>query len=214
MSNFLEEHEPDQNNPYEMHTPKIVSADVDGSMMAKAGSMVSYKGDLSFTGKASAEGGVLGFMKEAATSEGSPVMEIEGTGRVHLADYGKRIQLVDLDENDQITVNGDDVLAFGPTIDYEINTMSGLSGAQSGGLVNVFLSGPGVVAITTHGDPLVLEPPVKTDPAATVAWDGSLEPSTDIDTGISDIVGQSSGETFQMKFEGDGFVIVQSVEEM
>lgn len=213
--NFLEKHKPEQNNRYEMHTAKIVSANVDGSMMAKAGSMIAYEGELSFTGKASAEGGVLGFVKEAATSEGSPVMEIEGTGKVYLADHGKRIQLINLGENDQITVNGDDVLAFGPDVDYEVNTMSGISGASAGGLVNVFLSGPGIAAITTHGDPIVLEPPVKTDPAATVAWDGDLKPKTDIDTGLKDVVGQSSGETFQMKFEGeDGFVIVQSVEEM
>ena len=71
-----------------------------------------------------------------------------------------------------------------------------------------------MVAITTHGDPMVLAPPVKTDPDATVAWSSNLSPSISSDRSISDSIGQSSGETYQMAFDGQqGFVVVQPYEE-
>lgn len=215
MSNeFLQNYSPSENTNFQLETPRIMSAMVNDTLTAKAGSMVAYEGELSFTGKASAEGGIKGFVKEMATSESSPVMKVEGDGKVYLADQEKKIQLIELDKGDEITVNGEDVLAFEDTVDYEIKTMDGLSGMSSGGLVNVFLSGPGVVAITTYGEPKVLEPPVKTDPEATVAWSGNLNPNTNIDTGLKDVVGQSSGETFQLDFsDEDGFVVIQSREE-
>jgi uncharacterized protein (AIM24 family) len=107
------------------------------------------------------------------------------------------------------------VLAFEDDIDYEIGTIGSLGGASAAGLTNVFLSGPGMIAITTHGDPLVLHPPVRTDPSATVAWSGDLTPSINSDRSLSDSIGQSSGETYQMDFDGDsGFVVVQPFEEL
>jgi uncharacterized protein (AIM24 family) len=81
-------------------------------------------------------------------------------------------------------------------------------------LTNVFLSGPGTVAITTHGDPLVLEPPVRTDPHATVAWSADCSPSIERNRSLSDLVGQSSDERYQMAFDEGGFVVVQPFEEV
>jgi uncharacterized protein (AIM24 family) len=195
-------------NSYTLHAP------VDGSLVAKAGSMIAYSGDLSFTGKSSAEGGLTGFIKDAATGEGTPVMNVEGTGSVYLADHQKKVQILTLDEDEAITVNGEDILAFEPGVSYEIDKMDSLAGAFAGGFTNVFLRGPGTVALTTHGDPLVLSPPVTTDPSATVAWSG-VSPDVEVNKNLSDVVGQESGERFQMNFHGgDGFVIVQPYEEM
>jgi uncharacterized protein (AIM24 family) len=59
----------------------------------------------------------------------------------------------------------------------------------------------------------VLEPPVSTDPSATVAWTGT-SPDVEVNRNLSDMVGQESGERFQMNFDGeDGFVVVQPYEE-
>lgn len=198
---------------FELENKRLLDAAVDGMVYAKAGAMVAYSGDLSFTGRASAEGGVLGFVKEAATGEGTPIMEVEGQGNVYLADQGKKVQILSLDADDEITVNGDDVLAFDAEVNYEIRTIDSVAGASAGGLTNVFLQGPGDVAITTHGDPIVLTPPVNTDPSATVAWSG-VSPSATVDASVSDVVGQSSGETFQLEFAGgEGAVVVQPFEE-
>ena len=198
---------------FQLENSYTLDVTVDGSVMAKAGSMIAFTGDLSFTGQASAEGGITGFIKEAATGEGTPVMTVEGEGHVYLADREKKVQILELAATDSITVNGEDVLAFEDRLSYEISSIDSLAGSFAGGFTNVYLEGPGYVALTTHGDPLVLEPPVTTDPSATVAWSGT-SPDVQVNTNLSDMVGQESGERFQMNFEDQaGFVLVQPFEE-
>ena len=139
---------------------------------------------------------------------GTPILEADGTGRLYIAEQSKKIQILDLDADEALSVNGDDVLAFESSVEYEINTVSSLSGMAAGGLTNVYLSGPGEVAISTHGDPLVITPPVSTDPDATVAWSAHLSPSFEMNKRFE--IGQTSGEAIQMEFTGsDGFVVVQ-----
>ena len=175
---------------------RLLDITLDGTAMVKAGSMVGYTGEVTFTGKSSAEGGLTGFIKEAVSSEGTPVMEAEGEGHLYVAEQGKKVQ----------------ILAFESSIDYEINTIGSVSEAAAGGLTNVYLTGPGQIAISTHGDPLVLEPPVTTDPDATVAWSATLSPSIGTNKKIE--IGQTSGEAIQMNFTGsDGFVVIQPYEE-
>jgi len=197
---------------FQRENKRLLDIPVDGTVMVKAGSMIGYTGDLTFTGKSSAEGGLTGFVKEAVSSEGTPIMEAEGQGHLYVADQGKKVQILDLGEGEAISVNGTDILAFESTVDYEISTIGGLSEAAAGGLTNVYLSGPGEVAITTHGDPLVLSPPVVTDPDATVAWSTDCSPSVGTNKTIE--IGQTSGESIQMVFTGsDGFVVIQPHEE-
>lgn len=216
VDDFVRSNAPDESREqFELENSKLLDIDVDGTVMAKVGTMIAFTGDLSFTGKTSAEGGITGFIKEKASSEGTPVMEIEGQGHVYVADDEKRIQILDLDEGESISVNGNDVLAFDSGVEYSLGTIGSIGAATAGGLTNVFLTGPGQVAITTHGDPLVLSPPVKTDPEATVAWSGDLSPSISSDRSLGDAIGRSSGETYQMSFEGgEGFVVVQPFEEV
>jgi len=215
LDDFVSENAPDESRDrFELENSKLLDIDVDGTVMTKAGSMIAYEGDLSFTGKSSAEGGLTGFLKNQVSSEGTPVMEVEGQGHVYVAEQGKKIQILELGDGESISVNGNDVLAFENSVEYTIGTIGSVGGASAAGLTNVFLSGPGMVAITTHGDPLVLEPPVRTDPDATVAWSSDLSPSIKTDRSLSDAIGQSSGETYQMAFEGSsGFVVVQPYEE-
>ncbi|WP_232688826.1 AIM24 family protein [Halobacterium zhouii] len=214
VDQFTAEHAPTETDaPFQLENKYTLDVAVDGEVTAKAGSMIAFTGDLSFTGRSSAEGGVKGFLKQAATGEGTPVMAVEGQGHAYFADHEKKIQLLELDADDSITVNGEDVLAFESDVSYEIASMDSLAGAFAGGFTNVYLEGPGYVAITTHGDPIVLEPPVSTDPSATVAWSGTT-PNVEVNRSLSDMVGQESGERYQMQFpEGDGFVVVQPYEE-
>jgi len=216
LEDFVQTNAPSEGRErFELENSKLLDVDVDGAILAKAGTMVAFEGDLSFTGKASAEGGVKGFLKEKVTSEGTPVMRVEGQGSVYLADQEKRVQLLSLDDGEAISVNGNDVLAFEDRVSYEIRTIGSIGGASAAGLTNVFLTGPGTVAITTHGDPLVLTPPVKTDPHATVAWSADLSPSVEANRSLGDYIGSSSNERYQLAFEGAaGFVVVQPYEEV
>jgi len=214
IDQFKSQHAPTESDEtFQLENSYTLDVAVDGTVKAKAGSMIAHTGDLSFTGQASAEGGITGFIKEAATNEGTPVMEIEGDGHVYLADDEKKVQVLRLGDGDAITVNGEDVLAFESGVSYEISTIDSLAGSFAGGFTNVYLEGPGYVALTTHGDPMVLEPPVSTDPSATVAWSGT-SPDVDVNASLSDMIGQESGERFQMNVAGDGgFVVVQPYEE-
>ncbi len=75
-----------------------------------------------------------------------------------------------------------------------------------------------MLAITSHYDPLTLrvtpELPVFTDPNATIAWSGNLTPEFKTDISFKTFLGRGSGESLQMKFQGDGFVVVQPYEEI
>jgi len=213
LDEFTRSNAPDADGTgFQKANNRLLRIPISGTVMVKAGAMVAYTGDLTFTGRASAEGGVTGIVKEAVSGEGTPIMEAEGEGQLYAAEQSKKVRVLDLDDGESISVNGNDVLAFDAGVDYEINTVGSLSGMAAGGLTNVFLTGPGEVAISTHGDPLVLTPPVFTDPDATVAWSANLSPS--IETNKLVEIGQTSGESLQMEFTGpDGFVVVQPHEE-
>ena len=142
VSQFTSEHGPtDSDEQFQLENKYLLEVAVDGSVITKAGSMVAFTGDLSFTGSASAEGGITGFLKEAATGEGTPVMTVEGHGDVYLADQQKKIQVLHLGADDAITVNGEDVLAFENRVEYEISTIDSLAGSFAGGFTNVYLEG-------------------------------------------------------------------------
>jgi uncharacterized protein (AIM24 family) len=93
-----------------------------------------------------------------------------------------------------------------------------IAGMMAGGLFSVRLTGTGMVALTTHGEPLTLRvtpnDPVSTDPNATVAWSENLTPELKTDISFKTLLGRGGGETFQMLFRGDGFVVVQPYEEV
>ncbi|WP_439025427.1 AIM24 family protein [Haloarchaeobius sp. DT45] len=214
LEQFTRENAPKEGGDgFQLENGKLLDVALDGSVMAKAGSMVAYEGDISFDRKSA--GGLTGMIKKAATGEGSVMMEATGRGNLYLADQGKKVQILSLDPGEEISVNGNDVLAFESSVGWDIKTIDSIAGAATGGLFNVYLEGPGNVAITTHGEPLVLETPVTTDPDATVAWSSAVSPGVKTDRSIKGFLGKSSGETYQLDFASPGgFVIVQPYEEV
>ncbi|MBU9720952.1 MULTISPECIES: AIM24 family protein [Bacillaceae] len=204
------------NDFFELETPRILEVNLSDMVWAKLGSMVSYNGNIKFERERVLEHGVGRMFKKAFTGEGTSLMKAKGRGQLYLADQGKMITILELN-NDEITVNGNDLLAFEPGIEWDIKLMKKIAGMMSGGLFNVTLKGRGLVAITSHFEPLTLKVrpgiPVMTDPQTTVAWSGHLQPEIRTDISFRTFLGRGSGESFQMEFSGDGFVIVQSVEE-
>jgi uncharacterized protein (AIM24 family) len=156
-------------------------------------------------------------LKRAVSGEGTRLTKAEGQGVLYLADQGKKVTILDL-AGQTIFVNGNDILAFQQEIQWDIKLMRKVAGMLAGGLFNVKLSGNGLIALTTHYDPLTLivrpDTPVITDPNATVAWSGSLTPEFKTDISLRTFIGRGSGESIQMVFQGQGFVVVQPQEEV
>src|SRR6187551_685157 len=115
------------------------------TVQARLGSMVAYQGDVTFEHAGS--GGLGRMLKKAVTGEGSQLMKVTGTGEVFLADQAQDIHLIYL-ENDFITVNGPNLLAFDSGIEWDIKRVEGAGSMMGGqGLYNLALHGTGWVAI-------------------------------------------------------------------
>lgn len=202
---------------FELESPRLLEINLNGRVWTKMGSMVAYVGAMKFTREGMLEHGVGKFFKKALSGEGARLTKAEGEGRLYLADTGKKVQILDL-AGETIFVNGNDLLAFEDGIEWDISFMKKLSAMMAGGLFNVRLSGHGMIAITTHYEPLTLMvtpgAPVITDPNATVAWSGNLSPEFRTDVSLKTFFGRGSGESIQMQFQGDGFVVVQPYEEI
>jgi uncharacterized protein (AIM24 family) len=202
---------------FELESSHMLEVKLNGRVWAKAGSMVAYHGAVKFIRQGMMEQGLGNLLKKAISGEGTQMMKMEGQGRVYVADSGKKITLLRL-TGDSIFVNGNDILAYEDGIDSQITMMRKVAGMLSGGLFNMRLSGSGVVAITSHYEPLTLRvapnAPVFTDPNATVAWSGNLSPDIVTDISIGTFFGRGSGESVQLKFAGDGWVVVQPYEEV
>lgn len=219
LHDFLEKTKEDElkNDFFELETERVLEVNLNGLVWSKMGAMISYTGDIKFEREKILEHGIGKMFKKALTGEGTALMKAEGRGKLYLADQGKKIILFDL-KNDSICVNGNNLLAFEPTVTWDIRLMRRVAGMMSGGLFNVLIEGEGKVAITTHFEPLTLKVtpgnPILTDPNATVAWSGNLMPEIKTDMTLRTFVGRGSGESIQMLFEGEGFVIVQPFEEI
>jgi uncharacterized protein (AIM24 family) len=202
---------------FELETPRMLEVNLQGQVWAKAGAMVSYRGQIKFEREGVLEHGIGKLFKKALSGEGTSLMKANGNGKLYLADQGKKISILKL-QSDSIYVNGNDLLAFEPGLDWDIKMMRKVAGMLSGGLFNVRIEGTGLVAITSHYEPLTLlvnsGQPVYTDPNATVAWSGNLQPEFVTDVSLKTFLGRGSGESVQMKFEGEGFVVVQPFEEV
>ena len=202
---------------FEQEGDRLLEVNLDGMVWTKAGSMVSYLGDVKFTREGVLEHGVGRLLKKAVSGEGTRLTKAEGKGALYLADAGKKISILNL-EGEALVVNGNDVLAFESSLQWDIKVMKKIGAMMAGGLFNVRFEGSGMLAITSHYDPLTLkvtpDKPVITDPNATVAWSGSLEPEFKTDISLKTFLGRGSGESFQMLFRGEGFVVVQPYEEM
>lgn len=205
---------------FELESDRLLEVNLQGEMWTKTGSMVAYLGAIRFTREGILEHGLGKFLKRAVSGEGTQLTKAVGQGKLYLADDAKKISILKL-ANEAIFVNGNDVLAFEPALKWDVTLMRSIAGMFGGGLFNVRFEGTGMLAITTHYDPLVLEvrpgQPVFTDPNATVAWSGCLTPHIHTDVSMKTFLGRGSGESVQLRFEAvggaAGFVLIQPKEE-
>ena len=201
---------------FELENDKMLEVKVRGRVWSKLGAMVAYSGNLSFKREGMLDGGIMKALVRAVTSEMEPLAKIEGQGVAYLADQAKEITVLKL-TGDAVNVAGHALLAFEDTVQHKITMHRSAAGMVSGGLFSVRLSGQGMLALLSHGRPLTLRvtggETVYTDPNATIGWSENLSPQLRVDSSLKTIFGRGGGETFQMAFQGEGFVIVQPYEE-
>jgi uncharacterized protein (AIM24 family) len=199
--------------PFSLQNSKLLKVELANvTIQSKLGSMVAYQGDVSFEHAGS--GGIGKMLKKAVTSEGTKLMKISGTGEVFLADTAQDVHLIKL-ENDKITANGANVLAFDAGIEWDIKRVEGASSALAGGLYNMELTGTGYVALISDGPPVLLQVDGQqtfADPQAAITWSSGVSTSIKTDVNLKTLTGRGSGETIQVGFSGSGWLLVQPSE--
>ena len=207
---FTEYQENPSADPFVLQNKKMLKISMQyGPVWARTGSMVAYQGDVRFENTGS--GGLNKMLKSAVTGEGVKVMRCTGSGELFVADLASEIQVFYL-ENDMVSVNGNNVLAFSSSIEWDIHRVQARGGMMAGGLFNVSLRGTGYVAVTTKGDPVALDvagSPTFADAQAVVLWTSGVQMDIRVDTGgLGSMIRGGTGETFQMAFGGQGLSLI------
>jgi uncharacterized protein (AIM24 family) len=202
--------------PFTLKNSRLLQVDLNGqSILARAGSMVAYDGQIKFDKAIIGNEGVFGALKRKATGEGMALMTTSGNGRVYFAQNAAEILIIPL-QNEKMWVESSVLLAFDNSL--KTNTVfAGLRGATSGqGLFTTTVEGTGNVAILSHGTAIELEVspsyPLQVDPDAFLGYIGQITQEFIFDVNWKTFVGQGSGESFQFRFTGQGRVFIQPSE--
>jgi uncharacterized protein (AIM24 family) len=198
---------------FSLQNPRLLKVSLrDVTIQAKLGTMVAYQGDVKF--EHAGTGGMARLVKKMTTGEDVKFMKCTGSGELFLAEQAQEIHVLKL-EDDQITCNGANLLAFDAGIDWDIKRVEGAGGVLTGGLFNVSLQGSGHVALLSDGPPVLLdigEAPTFADPNAAITWSSGVTTRLKTDINVKTLIGRGSGETFQVEFGGTGWVLVQPSE--
>lgn len=204
-----------QENPtperFSLHHRKTLRVVLGEPVLAAKGAMIAYQGQVTFEHKSA--GSIGKMMRRLVTSEDTPLMTVSGQGEVFFADTAKDIFLVNL-EGDGLSVNGSALLAMDATLEYDVHRVKG-AGMMSGGMFNTLIQGQGNIALTSDGQPLILDcsqVPTFVDINAAVCWSAGLVPQVVNSMNMKSLLRGGTGEAFQYAFSGPGFVVVQPSE--
>ena len=194
-----------------LQSNKMLRVVLGPEVLAAQGAMVAYQGTMDFSYQGSKN--LSGMLKKAVTGEGGNLMRVTGQGEVFFARAAQNVFLLQL-EGDAITVNTRSLLAFDANLGYDIR-MIGNAGLLAGGLFNLLVQGQGMVAISSDGPPMLLDcsqQPTFVDPQAAICWSANLQPQVKSTFKMGSLIGRGSGESIQLGFHGQGFVVVQPSE--
>ncbi len=185
------------------------------TVKAKNGAMVAYEGEMTFKKKSGGGEGLRGMVTRRLTGEQMTVMEVKGQGTCYFADRAREINLVSL-HGEKLCVESGNLLCTDGGLRTG-TTFTGLRGsAQGNGLFTTTVEGTGQAAILSDGTAIVLrvtpQTPLQVDPGAYIAHTGNLQQHFQTGVNFRALIGESGGESFQIRFEGEGLVYVQPSE--
>ncbi|MFI0729864.1 AIM24 family protein [Streptomyces sp. NPDC021225] len=201
---------------FRLQGSKVLAVDMTGdSVKAKNGSMVAYEGEMTFKKKTGGGDGLRGMVTRRLTGEQMEVMEVKGHGTCYFADRASEISLVSL-HGDALYVEASNLLCTDSALRTG-TSFTGLRGSSQGnGLFTTTVEGTGQAAILSDGTAVVLrvtpELPLQVDPGAYIAHTGKLKQHFQSGVNFRTLIGEGSGEAFQIRFEGEGLVYVQPSE--
>ncbi|MBF6356641.1 AIM24 family protein [Nocardia higoensis] len=228
---------------FEQVNSKVVKVDVGvaGGVVARAGAMLFYTGDVAFAphqipgAQGMGGGGLMGMAGRMMAGEHQRTMLAQGNGQVHYGFAGLEVHVVHMQPGAALRVEASRLLANTAGLQSSIvsvassgggggggGLMGALRGAAGGaltgqGMFTTQLSGHGSAVLLAHGGFLELQVggpnPVVVDPQAFVAAYGNV--NTELKAALSwrDAVGRGSGEAMQLQCTGQGVVYVQASEE-
>ncbi|MFJ2896640.1 AIM24 family protein [Streptomyces sp. NPDC087218] len=201
---------------FRLQGSRTLAVDLAGdAVKAKNGSMVAYDGRMTFKKMTGGGDGLRGMVTRRLTGEQMAVMQVTGEGTCYFADRASEITLVSL-HGDKLHVEASNLLCTDSSLRTG-TTFTGLRGGASGnGLFTTTVEGTGQVAIMSDGAAVALrvsgQYPLCVDPGAYVAHQGDLRQQFQTGVSFRTLIGESSGESFQIRFEGEGVVYVQPSE--
>lgn len=201
---------------FRLQGSKVLAVDMTGdAVKAKNGAMVAYEGQMAFKKMSGGGEGLRGMVTRRLTGEQMEVMEVQGHGTCYFADRASEVNLVRLN-GEKLYVEASNLLATDAGLRTG-TTFTGLRGASQGnGLFTTTVEGVGQAAIMSGGPAIVLRVasgmPLHVDPGAYIAHTGNLQQHFQTDVNWRTVMGEGSGESFQIRFEGDGLVYVQPSE--
>lgn len=224
--------------PIEKVNSKVVKAVLNPgqAVLARRGAMLFYTGDVQFQPHSGGgapgmgvggTGGITGMAGRAMADESVPMMvaQAQGGGEVHYGHAGLHVQVIQLDESMNLSVEADRLLAHDAHLQTSVvflGQQGGIRGAVRGamtgqGLFTTQVSGQGSVAVLSHGGSFEIAvgqgQQVVVDPQAYVGHVGNLQVDVSASVGWRDAVGKGSGEAIQLKISGQGTVFVQASEQ-
>jgi uncharacterized protein (AIM24 family) len=184
-------------------------------VLAIAGSMVAYIGSMKFEKAILAGEGLLGALKRKVTGEGMSLMTVTGTGTLYCAHEAAQLALIQL-TGEKLHIESSGLLALDAGLKTD-TAFVGLHGAVSGkGLFTTTIQGQGSVALLAQGELIALEVsannPLFVDPQAFVGYKGQIQQEFVFDVNWRTVIGETSGESYQLKFTGQGVVFIQGAE--
>ncbi|NHZ37012.1 AIM24 family protein [Massilia rubra] len=209
---------------YQQINEKMIEVKLNNEeVFAKKGAMISYQGEVAFSSSFLAGQGVESMAMRAATNEGYSLMLARGRGSVYYAYDGLFVTIIPV-RGETLYVESENVLAFDARMTAGtmfLGNQGGIQGIARGavsgqGLFTSTFQGTGDVAILSDGNaiglPVTHDVPVCVDPQAYIGHTGQLSSSIITDLNWKTFVGQASGESYQVKFTGQGTVYIQASE--
>lgn len=222
---------------------KVVKVNVGqvGGVVARAGAMLYYTGQVAFSphqipgaGQMGGMGGIVRLAGRMMQGEHERTMLAQGNGEVHYGYAGLDVHTVDIAPGAVLRVEASRLLGNTAGLQSSVVSVASSGGSGGGGVMGMLrgaasgaltgqgmfttqLSGQGSAVLLAHGGVIEMQvggpSPVVVDPQAFVAAYGNVQ--TELKTALSwrDAVGRGSGEAMQLHCVGQGTVFVQASEE-